>query len=118
MKLLETICAKLIRSVLLVGLSLLVGVSVWAQTDNPPAQPPVPAMVGVDNSADPADTYDPETSGDRMMTPPPVSGQTYPVTLSSEERSNYFVADCRSRPHTWITCWEEPIIQSVTSAIR
>jgi hypothetical protein len=89
MKQLETIRAALIRSVLLAGLSLLVGVSVLAQTDNPPAQPPVPVMVGVDNSSAPADTYNPDTSGDRMMTPPPVSGQTYPVALSSEERSNY-----------------------------
>jgi hypothetical protein len=88
MKHLETIHAGLIRPVLLAGLSLLV-VPVWAQTDNPPAQPPVPAMVGADNSSAPEDTYNPDTSGDRMMTPPPVSGQTYPVTLSSEERSNY-----------------------------
>jgi hypothetical protein len=89
MKHLETIRAGLIRPVLLAGLSLLVGVPVWSQTDNPPAQPPVPAMVGVDHSSAPADTYNPETSGDRMMTPPPVSGQTYPVALSSEEHSNY-----------------------------
>ncbi len=84
---LETIRKGLIGPLLLVGLSL--GTPVWAQTDNPPAQPPVPAMVGVDNSSAPADTYNPETSGDRMMTPPPVSGQTYPVSLSSEDRSNY-----------------------------
>src|SRR5437899_5740401 len=89
MKQLETICKGLITSALLAGLSLLMGVQVWAQTDNPPAQPPVPAMVGVDNSSAPADTYNPDSSGDRMMTPPPVSGHMYPVTLSSEERSNY-----------------------------
>jgi hypothetical protein len=89
MKHLETIRAGLIRPAVLAGLSLLVGVPVWAQTDNPPAQPPVPAMVGVDNSSAPPDTYSPDTSGDRMITPPPVSGQTYPVALSSEERSNY-----------------------------
>jgi hypothetical protein len=89
MKLFETICKRLITPLVLVGLSLLVGVPVWAQADNPPAQPPVPAMVGVDISSAPADTYNPDTSGDRMMTPPPVSGQTYPVVLSSTERSNY-----------------------------
>jgi hypothetical protein len=89
MKNLETIRTGLTRPVLLAGLSLLVGVPVWAQTDNPPAQPPVPAMVGVDNSAAPADMYNPDASGDRMMIPPPVSGQTYPVALSSAERSNY-----------------------------
>src|SRR5579864_4705593 len=87
MKHLETVRAGLIRPLLLVGLSL--GSPVWAQTDNAPAQPPVPAMVGVDNSSAPADTYNPETSGDRMMTPMPVSGQIYPIVLSSEERSNY-----------------------------
>ena len=34
----------------------------------------------------------PDTSEDRMITPPPVSGQTYPIALGSEERSNYLRA--------------------------
>lgn len=78
------------------GLTLLAGMA-WAQTqeqtENPPAQSPVPAMVGVNNSAAPAgEPYNPDTSGDRMVTPPPVSGQTYPIALASEERSNYLRA--------------------------
>src|SRR5579872_4606135 len=73
----------------MLGMSLPVGMPIWAQTENPPAQPPVPAMVGVDNSSAPAESYNPNTSSDRMVTPPPVSGQTYPVALTSEERSNY-----------------------------
>ena len=45
---------------------------------SPPAQQPVPAMVGVNNSTAPAETYNPDTSDDRMVMPPPVSGQAYP----------------------------------------
>lgn len=74
---------------LALGLSL--AVPLRAQTENPPAQPPVPAMVGVDNSSAPAETYNPDTNGDHMLTPPPVSGQTYPVALTSQERSNYLL---------------------------
>ena len=76
-------------TLLMIGLSLPSGLPIWAQTENPPAQPPVPAMVGVDNSSAPAENYNPDTSGDRMVTPPPVSGQAYPVALASQERSNY-----------------------------
>lgn len=81
---------------IIVGSVLLAGIA-WAQTqtqtENPPAQSPVPAMVGVDNSSAPADQpYNAETSGDLMTTPPPVSGQTYPIALGSEERSNYLRA--------------------------
>ena len=46
-------------------------------------------LVGFDNSSAPAENYVPDTSGDRMVTPPPVSGQSYPTSLLSEERSNY-----------------------------
>lgn len=92
MKSLATICVGLTRQRLAVlALSLSLGTPVWAQTDNTPAQQPAPATAGVDNSATAPDTYNPDTSGDRMMTPPPVSGQTYPVALASEERSNYLL---------------------------
>jgi len=80
---------KFIRTIYWVIFSLGSGMT-WAQTDTP--QQPMPAMVGVDNSAAPEATYNPETSGDRMMTPPPVSGQTYPIALGSQERSNYIRA--------------------------
>lgn len=63
-----------------VGLALFTALPVWSQVNNAPAQP-VPAMVGMDNTAN---QYD-----DRMQPPPAVSGQTYPISLTSQERSNY-----------------------------
>lgn len=80
---------------IIVGLTLISGMArAQVQSENPPAQSPVPAMVGVDNSSAPAEQqpYSAETSGDLMTTPPPVSGQTYPMALGSEERSNYLRA--------------------------
>jgi hypothetical protein len=65
-----------------IGLFCLTSASVWSQVDNAPT-PPVPAY-GTDSSANNADVTD-----SRMLTPPPVSGQAYPTTLSSDERSNY-----------------------------
>jgi hypothetical protein len=61
-----------------VGLAMLTGVPVWSQVDNIPA-PPDQAATAV--TSDDSDT--------RMPTPPPVSGQSYPVVLTSQERSNY-----------------------------
>jgi hypothetical protein len=57
---------------------LLLAAPVWSQVDA--RTQPVPAF-GLDSSAD--------SSDDRMLTPPPVSGQTYPTAPSSQERSNY-----------------------------
>ena len=74
------------------ALMLLATAQVWSQQENTQPQQPVPAMVGVDRSATPTETYNPDTSEDRMITPPPVSGQTYPIALTSEERSNYLRA--------------------------
>lgn len=62
------------------GLIVLIAVPLWSQVENPPAQP-VPAVVGP--------FIDPAQNGDQMLTPPPVSGQTYPTAFTSEERSNY-----------------------------
>jgi hypothetical protein len=67
MKLFERIC---------VGLLALPAATLWSQVDNTPAAP-VPAVVG------------PESSSDQMQTPPPVSGQSYPTLVTSQERSNY-----------------------------
>lgn len=73
------------------GCCFLLALPAWSQSDNQPAHSPIPVMVGLDNSSTPAETpaqsYD--GSDDRMVTPPPVSGQTYPVMLASEERANY-----------------------------
>jgi hypothetical protein len=65
------------------GLILLASVPVWPQ-EHPSA--PVPAVTGpiisVSMNGD-------QNNGDRMLTPPPVSGQTYPLAFASEERANY-----------------------------
>lgn len=63
-------------------------VPLWSQEETTPH--PVPAMVGADTSAAPAETYNPIE--DRMITPPPVSGQAYPIAPGSQERSNYLHA--------------------------
>ncbi len=77
-------------AVVSLGLVFLVSLPALSQDENPTPQALVPAMVGINQSARPADeTYSPDTSGDRMVTPPPVSGQSYPIMLTSEERSNY-----------------------------
>ena len=59
---------------------VLAATPLWAQVNGAPAQP-VPAMAGMDNTANQND--------DRMQPPPPVSGQTYPIVLTTQERSNY-----------------------------
>jgi hypothetical protein len=73
MKLFNKIC---------VGLLLLPGASLWSQVDNPSTQP-APAY-GTDTPVNNADVGD-----SRMLTPPPVSGQSYPSSFSGGERSNY-----------------------------
>src|SRR5579863_1453300 len=73
---------KILRSMWL-GSLLLVSVPVWPQ-ENPPSIP-VPAVSGPVISLSPNDDND----SDRMLTPPPVSGQAYPVSFASEERANY-----------------------------
>jgi hypothetical protein len=87
-------CAKLILPELVtLGLSVLLAAPVWSQTDTTPSQQPVPAPVGADNGATLANSNTSDTSDTtyRMLTPPPVSGETYPTTLTSEERSNYLL---------------------------
>ena len=59
-----------------VGLLLLPAAHLWSQVDNPRIEP-VPALVGPGNPNDP------------MLIPPPVSGQSYPTSPTSIERSNY-----------------------------
>ena len=69
-----------------VGLLLLLpSACVWAQMDNTPPQP-APAY-GTDSSANSVDNGD-----SRMLTPPPVSGEEYPTSVGSSERSNYLRA--------------------------
>jgi len=65
-----------------VGLLLGAAIPLWPQVDSLPTQP-VPAY-GNGSGA--------ESSDDRMLTPPPVSGQSYPQAPTSQERSNYLRA--------------------------
>jgi hypothetical protein len=60
------------------GLVMLIGVPLWSQVDKTPA--PTEPSATSDNT---------DNSDIRMLTPPPVSGQAYPVVLTSQERSNY-----------------------------
>src|SRR5580658_4924428 len=80
MKLLETIS---------VGLVLLATAPLWSQDEQRPV--PVPAAIGPASnaSADSDASTSVDDSSGRMLTPPPVSGQSYPVILTSQERSNY-----------------------------
>ncbi len=65
------------------------------QQQNAPA-PPAPAVSSPAITA-PANTDSNDiantanNTGDRMLTPPPVSGQSYPLATISEERSNYLL---------------------------
>lgn len=64
-----------------VGLVLLAAAPLWAQDEQRPI--PAPAATG------PISDVSTNDDADRMQTPPPVSGQSYPITLTSGERSNY-----------------------------
>lgn len=68
------------HAVILAGLMLGTLLPARAQEEDrvPPATAPVPVS---DNS--------PAPDPDRMVTPPPVTGQQYPVVLGSQERANY-----------------------------
>src|ERR1700722_17492479 len=71
------------------GPALLVAMPVWCQQ---PASAPDPTMAPPANRAPSPDTGSDNgtaNSGDRMVTPPPVSGQSYPTASVSQERSNY-----------------------------
>lgn len=70
----------------MLGLILLLAAPLWSQANNPP--PPVPAMVGFDHSSAPAENNR-EIPDDRMLIPPPVSGEAFPTVSSSEEHFNY-----------------------------
>jgi hypothetical protein len=65
------------------GLLLLGSVPVWAQEQ--PRAVPAPAATGPITDM----SLSSDRDADRMLTPPPVSGQAYPLWFSAEERSNY-----------------------------
>jgi hypothetical protein len=71
------------------GPALLVAMPMWCQQ---PAGAPDQTMAPAANSAanpDASSDSAPVNSEDRMVTPPPVSGQSYPTASVSQERSNY-----------------------------
>jgi hypothetical protein len=74
MKLCEQVCVGLLLGA--------VAAPLWSQVDNPPTQPV--AAYGTGSGT--------ENTDGRMLTPPPVSGQSYPQVPSSQERSNYLQA--------------------------
>jgi hypothetical protein len=65
---------------IVVGLVMLTGAPLWSQVEATPAQI---AQTGTS----PENVVD--HSSDRMLAPPPVSGQNYPTQPTSEERANY-----------------------------
>jgi hypothetical protein len=85
MKSFDSICLGLI----LQGSLLLASVPAWSQDEQRPV--PVPAATGPASnaSADSDASTSVDDSSGRMLTPPPVSGQSYPIVLTSQERSNY-----------------------------
>jgi hypothetical protein len=65
------------------GLFLLTALTAWSQDEQRTA--PVPAVTTPFLSTSLSSNNDP----DRMLTPPPVSGEAYPLWFTSEERANY-----------------------------
>jgi hypothetical protein len=76
MKLFQTICS---------GLLLLPAACLWSQVDGTSTQTPIGNTA--DSTANNSDNND-----SRMLTPPPVSGQSYPTSVGGGERSNYLSA--------------------------
>jgi hypothetical protein len=64
-----------------VGLILLAAAPLWSQEQQRPV--PAPAATG------PVSDVSTNDDAGRMQTPPPVSGQAYPTSVTSGERSNY-----------------------------
>lgn len=65
------------------GLVLLTGVPLWSQEEQHAA--PVPAATGPITGV----FVNGDNDADRMLIPPPVSGEAYPLSFTSEERANY-----------------------------
>lgn len=68
---------------ILVALLTLLTVPAWSQANG---AGPTPPLVGPGNAMASDDSSE---NSDRMLTPPPVSGQSFPTVPLSEERSNY-----------------------------
>ena len=88
----EQICVGLLLSA--------VPMPLWSQVDNPTTQPVAAYGTGTGT----------ENTDSRMMTPPPVSGQSYPQVPTSQERSNYLQAGV-----TFSTAYSDNILASAGS---
>ena len=71
-----------------VGLLLLAGAPLWSQQEDKPSMPAPAVSVGLLGASNDV-SANPDPGQDRMLTPPPVSGGSFPVSSTSEERSNY-----------------------------
>jgi hypothetical protein len=93
------------------GLLLMASVPAWPQDDKPSA--PAPALSAPILSA-PMDSdngnSNNSTDEDRMLTPPPVSGESYPVAFTSEERANYLRAGV-----TFNTAYSDNVLGSTST---
>jgi hypothetical protein len=67
---------------------MLIALPLWSQVDSAPAQPASQAFGSNDGQTQSPDQIQ-NQNNDLMLTPPVVSGQSYPTTPVSEERSNY-----------------------------
>ena len=81
MKSFQTICAGLI-----VIAGLLTASPAWSQVQDSGAQP---AATGSNDGPGQTQDQTQNQANDQMLTPPVVSGQSYPTAPTSEERSNY-----------------------------
>lgn len=77
MKIFEIVCGALI---------VMLAAPAWSQVEGSPVQP---AASFTGTSDQPVQSQIADQTGDPMQTPPVVSGQTYPSTPTSEERTNY-----------------------------
>ncbi|MGA7364278.1 MAG: hypothetical protein WBQ01_00295 [Candidatus Sulfotelmatobacter sp.] len=81
----DSICLGLI----LQGALFLMSVPAWSQDESRPVPVPAATGPGSNASANDDESASVDDSSGRMLTPPPVSGQSYPIVLTSQERSNY-----------------------------
>lgn len=81
----DSICLGLI----LQGALFLMSVPAWSQDESRPVPVPAATGPGSNASANGDESASVDDSSGRMLTPPPVSGQSYPIVLTSQERSNY-----------------------------
>lgn len=88
-------------------LIVLVASPAWSQVDNTSSQTAPPSQA----APTPITNDSGNTNSDsRMATPPPVSGQSYPIELGSQERSNYLRAGL-----SFMTAYTDNALGGVTS---